>query len=165
MVNQGYGAECVWSVAQLGLIPGHSYRLYFMIHDGDQNKVGGDAGQGCTMALIGQPTDVPPVEPSEGRPVSFALMQNYPNPFRNSTLIRFAIPEASDVHIGVYSVSGQEVARLIDGRVEAGYQSVQWNATDRSGNTLPPGMYVYRMQARSVKTGEFYRSRKMVLIK
>jgi hypothetical protein len=48
----GYGAEVRWSVAALGLVPGHSYRLYFMIHDGDQNRVGGDAGQGCLNITV-----------------------------------------------------------------------------------------------------------------
>jgi hypothetical protein len=50
--NEGYGAEAVWNVAELGLIPGHTYRLYFMVHDGDQNKTGGDVGQGCTTIHI-----------------------------------------------------------------------------------------------------------------
>ena len=48
LTNQGYGAECVWFVNQLGLTPGHTYRLYFMVHDGDQNKTGGDVGHDCT---------------------------------------------------------------------------------------------------------------------
>jgi hypothetical protein len=47
--NEGYGAEIQWSLADLqsrGLvIPGHTYRFYVMVHDGDQNKSGGDAGQ------------------------------------------------------------------------------------------------------------------------
>ena len=50
--NEGYGAEIVWSVNQLGLIPGHTYRLQFMVHDGDQNKTGGDVGQNCTTIHI-----------------------------------------------------------------------------------------------------------------
>src|SRR6185369_8285620 len=50
--NEGYGAEAVWNVAELGLIPGHTYRLYFMVHDGDQNKTGGDVGQGCTTIHV-----------------------------------------------------------------------------------------------------------------
>ena len=33
--------------ASLNLIPGHLYRLYFMVHDGDQNHTGGDVGQDC----------------------------------------------------------------------------------------------------------------------
>jgi hypothetical protein len=44
---EGYGAEVRWDVNKLGLISGHQYRLYFMVHDGDQNKTGGDVGQAC----------------------------------------------------------------------------------------------------------------------
>ena len=46
--DEGYGAEIRWNVAQLSaLLPGHSYRFYFMVPDGDQNQNGGDCGQGC----------------------------------------------------------------------------------------------------------------------
>ena len=45
--NQGYGAECRWNISSLNLIPGHHYRLYFIVHDGDQNHSGGDSGQDC----------------------------------------------------------------------------------------------------------------------
>src|SRR5262245_22701866 len=53
LVNEGYGAEVRWDVDRLGLIPGHSYRLYFMVHDGDQNKSGGDVGHGCAILNVG----------------------------------------------------------------------------------------------------------------
>ncbi|HYL74919.1 MAG TPA: hypothetical protein VEU96_11985 [Bryobacteraceae bacterium] len=43
--NDGYGAEIVWNVGNL--LSGHTYRLQFMTHDGDQNKSGGDAGEAC----------------------------------------------------------------------------------------------------------------------
>jgi hypothetical protein len=45
--DQGYSTEIVWSAASLGLDPTHNYRLQFMVHDGDQNKTGGDVGQAC----------------------------------------------------------------------------------------------------------------------
>jgi hypothetical protein len=49
LTNEGYGAEIRWNLndlyAQGILIPGHTYRFYVIVHDGDQNKVGGDAGQ------------------------------------------------------------------------------------------------------------------------
>jgi hypothetical protein len=47
--NQGYGAEVRWNIndPDLGLISGHTYRFYVMVHDGDQNKDGGDVGQAC----------------------------------------------------------------------------------------------------------------------
>ena len=54
--NEGYGAEARWSVDSLitngTLQPGHSYRLEFMIHDGDQNKTGGDSGENCVNLRI-----------------------------------------------------------------------------------------------------------------
>ncbi len=45
--DEGYSAEVVWTIAGLGLIPNHNYRLQFMVHDGDMNKTGGDVGQAC----------------------------------------------------------------------------------------------------------------------
>jgi hypothetical protein len=29
------------------LVAGHRYRAQFIVHDGDQNKDGGDVGQAC----------------------------------------------------------------------------------------------------------------------
>jgi hypothetical protein len=48
--NEGFGAESRWNVA---LIPGHSYRLQVIVHDGDQNKVGGDSGEACVLFCAG----------------------------------------------------------------------------------------------------------------
>ncbi len=57
--NEGYGAEIAWDVNSLGLIPGHTYRLVFMVHDGDQNKTGGDVGETCTTIHIPDAQCVP----------------------------------------------------------------------------------------------------------
>lgn len=70
--NQGYGAEVRWDISQLHdengnpLQGGHTYRLYFIIHDGDQNKTGGDCGQGCTYVTIPEftPTPTPTASPT-----------------------------------------------------------------------------------------------------
>jgi len=48
--NEGFGAEARWNVA---LIPGHSYRIQVLVHDGDQNKVGGDSGEACVLFCAG----------------------------------------------------------------------------------------------------------------
>jgi len=52
LTDEGYGAEARWNVSSLGLKPGHYYRLEFMVHDGDQNKSGGDAGEACNTVLM-----------------------------------------------------------------------------------------------------------------
>jgi hypothetical protein len=43
--NLGFGAEARFVVS---LTAGHSYRLQVMVHDGDQNKAGGDSGEACS---------------------------------------------------------------------------------------------------------------------
>ena len=74
LTNQGYGAEVRWDISQLhddhnmALQAGHTYRLYFMVHDGDQNKTGGDSGQGCSYVTIplggATPTPTPTATPT-----------------------------------------------------------------------------------------------------
>jgi hypothetical protein len=54
LTNQGYGAEVRWKVSDLGLLAGHAYRVQVMVHDGDQNKSGGDAGEACMTVVIPQ---------------------------------------------------------------------------------------------------------------
>jgi Flp pilus assembly protein TadG len=50
--NEGYGAEATWKVSSLGLLPGHIYRIQFMVHDGDQHSTGGDVGEACMHVVI-----------------------------------------------------------------------------------------------------------------
>ena len=48
----GFGALIKWDVTTLGLLPGHTYRIQVMVHDGDQNKTGGDAGSMCATIYV-----------------------------------------------------------------------------------------------------------------
>jgi hypothetical protein len=50
LANEGYGAEVRWDVP---LAAGHSYRIQVMVHDGDQNKGGGDSGEACVIYCAG----------------------------------------------------------------------------------------------------------------
>ena len=50
-----YGAELIWNIDALGLDPAHRYRFQFIVHDGDQNKPGGDVGQACIIASAACP--------------------------------------------------------------------------------------------------------------
>ena len=43
--------------------PGHSYRLQVIVHDGDQNKPGGDCGEACIVFCAGGNTQTPPTCP------------------------------------------------------------------------------------------------------
>ncbi|MEZ4701271.1 MAG: PKD domain-containing protein [Rhodothermales bacterium] len=78
-------------------------------------------------------------------PVDFDLAQNYPNPFNPTTIIAYAVPEASDVTVKVFNMLGQEVATLATGHHEAGRYQVSFNASN-----LSAGIYLYTIKAGSV---------------
>jgi hypothetical protein len=52
--SEGYGAEVVWNVP---FTAGHSYRVQVLVHDGDQNKAGGDSGEACVLFCAGGDSD------------------------------------------------------------------------------------------------------------
>jgi hypothetical protein len=47
-IENEFSAEIIWNVNSLPLVSGHTYVVQFVLHDGDQNKNGGDLGIGCT---------------------------------------------------------------------------------------------------------------------
>ncbi len=83
-------------------------------------------------------------------PDGFALEQNYPNPFNPTTEISFGIPEAAEVKLAIYNLSGQLVRTLVSGQLQAGNHKVTWNATDDKGLRVATGIYLYVLKAGSV---------------
>ncbi len=88
-------------------------------------------------------------------PMQFLLSQNYPNPFNASTVIKYTLPQASDVTVDIFDLLGRRVETLMQGEQQAGYNQIIWNADDKSS-----GMYFYRIQA-----GDYAETKKMVLLK
>jgi PKD-like domain/FlgD Ig-like domain len=111
-----------------------------------------------------QSLEVP--QPAAALPIEFALQRIFPNPFRGSTVIRYALPEASSVSLKVFNVHGQHVATLVSGREGPGYRSVNWNARDRAGRQVPAGVYFYRLEATGLNSGASHvQLRKMLMLK
>ena len=55
------------------------------------------------------------------------------------------LPEATSWTLDIYSVGGQLVRRF-EGQVEgAEYVPVVWDGTNRNGEPVAPGVYLYRM--------------------
>jgi len=90
-----------------------------------------------------------------GHPAASRLEQNYPNPFNPSTTIRYQLPRRVHVSLTVFDLLGREVAVLADAFQDAGYKSVNFDATD-----LPSGVYFYRLTA-----GEFVETKRFILVK
>ena len=91
----------------------------------------------------------------EGAPVTFNLSQNVPNPFNPVTYIEYSIPAAGNVELVVYNSLGEEITKLVNGGVNAGYHKVAFD-----GSNLGSGIYFYRISANG-----FTEMKKMVLMK
>jgi len=96
------------------------------------------------------------VDLTDGRiPSSFALHENYPNPFNPTTTIKYDLADRSHVVLRVYDLLGREVAKLVDGLQEAGYKSLTFDA-----GGLASGLYFYGLNA-----GTFTDIKKMTVMK
>lgn len=88
-------------------------------------------------------------------PHMFSISQNYPNPFNASTIIRYALPHATHVNIGIFDILGRSVEIIVDKEQRAGYHQAVWNAVNR-----PSGIYFYTIEA-----ADKAETRKMILLK
>ena len=95
-------------------------------------------------------------------PASFKLEQNYPNPFNPTTIIRFGVPERSNVILKIYDILGSEVTTLVNEEMDAGWYERNFNAIG-----LSSGVYIYRLEAVSIaeQSEKFISIKKMLLIK
>ena len=92
----------------------------------------------------------------------FQLSQNYPNPFNPKTNIEFRIPDFAFVKLKVYDLLGKEVATLVNEYKSAGKYEVEFKA-----DNLLSGVYFYQLITLNTnrKTGEYVKTRKMLLMK
>ena len=88
-------------------------------------------------------------------PKSFALEQNFPNPFNPVTTIQYTLPKTDYTLLKVYDLLGREIATLAEGEIEAGTHTYQF-----SGANLASGVYLYR-----IISGNFVQTKKMILQK
>lgn len=93
-------------------------------------------------------------------PNSFALNQNYPNPFRGATNIPFDVSEDSEVSLTIYSINGQKVTEPI--RAQSFNAGTYDEEIDISH--LASGIYIYRLVAKSQADTKM-ESKKMTLVK
>ncbi len=73
-------------------------------------------------------------------PETTVTLGNYPNPFVETTSIRYDIHAPGHVRLDVYDLLGRRVVRLVDAFRTAGAYTATFRAED-----LPPATYVYRL--------------------
>jgi hypothetical protein len=164
-----------FSILMDGLEVGHDYNIdFYADHNGNGQYDPPPTDHAWRISVINIPGDVnqqfthntnftdiqwPPslsVKKEDGVIADeYQLMQNYPNPFNPTTTIKFAISEQSFVTLKIFDVIGNEIATLINERLESGLYETTFN-----GINLNSGVYFYSLQ-----TEKFIQTKKMILMK
>lgn len=93
-------------------------------------------------------------------PIANRLLQNAPNPFNPSTVIRFTLAKEAPTRLEVYDPMGRRVRTLVDARLPRGSHRVAWDGRDDQGRRLASGLYLYRLHS-----GSFSGIKKMLLLR
>ncbi|NNF59635.1 MAG: T9SS type A sorting domain-containing protein [Rhodothermaceae bacterium] len=119
--------------------------------------VGTSGGIRLTTSGGGFPVAVVANEPTEpvATPTTFALDQNYPNPFTGRTTLAYALDAPDRVTLIVYDLLGREIARLVDETQAPGRHTVPFEARD-----LASGVYLVRLHV-----GEQAATRRMMHVR
>jgi len=88
---------------------------------------------------------------------SFSL-NNYPNPFNNSTKIVYTLPEKAHVTLIITNLYGEVLRTVVNGDVSAGAHEVTVNASDLN---LSTGVYLYKIEVNG-ETNNFSQVNKMI---
>jgi len=66
----------------------------------------------------------------------------YPNPFRYQTVIDYQLPEATPLHLGIYTLSGQLIKIIKEEKLAPKGSNQIW----MDANELPDGLYLLMLK-------------------
>ncbi|HOV17230.1 MAG TPA: FlgD immunoglobulin-like domain containing protein [Candidatus Cloacimonadota bacterium] len=73
-------------------------------------------------------------------------LNNYPNPFNESTKIKYTLPMDGEVKLYIYNVRGQFIKKLVSNSQSKGEYQVNWNGDDQNGKKVSAGIYFCRLE-------------------
>ncbi len=76
--------------------------------------------------------------------ISNVSVNAYPNPFNNSTLLKYNLNADADVKIIIYDALGREIKMLIDEKQSTGAKQIEWSGTNNAGIKVERGIYFCR---------------------
>ena len=95
----------------------------------------------------------------------FKLFQNYPNPFNDHTTIKYYLPVDADIILSIYNLLGREVKILIYGTQQSGYHEVEWDGTNQASQSVPSGIYFYKLNTTANGKINAVQSKKLIYLK
>jgi len=110
------------------------------------DNAGADVGtlnEWCLRLTYGSPADAG----ADLLPLELDLAAIRPNPTTSSAVIRYALPAAGPVDLGIFDVSGRRVATLAAKPMTPGRHDAIWDGRDDAGRFVASGLYFCRLEA------------------
>jgi len=95
--------------------------------------------------LMSNPTIIVSLAENDLHSTNNYLLQNYPNPFSQNTVIEFSLVESQFVKLSVYNLLGQEVIMLLNNEMNAGVHEISVDVSQ-----LSEGDYIYQIESESL---------------
>jgi hypothetical protein len=87
------------------------------------------------------------------RPSMTSLSMPRPTPFRDATVLEFALARRGDMTLAVFGIDGRRVRTLASGARDAGVYRFVWDGRDEAGRDAPAGVYYVRLVSDDARLG------------
>ncbi|MBS1262619.1 MAG: Serine protease AprX [Calditrichaeota bacterium] len=158
----GFAPSGVYTVTgKVGIMPGlvvasDSFEMTKFEPWSPDGSVDDWSGSGLEFLAGGASTAADDIGATEAVPDRYELGDVYPNPFNASATVTVRLPDASQLIVEVYDVTGRLVRTLADGRFEAGAHALAFDGTE-----LASGVYFVR----AIVPRELSEIRKLTLLR
>jgi len=75
------------------------------------------------------------------------LLQNYPNPFVDKTVLSFKLTRSALVKINIYDMNGELVKNVINENKTSGQYEIEWDAKTKNNLSIKKGVYIAKIWA------------------
>jgi hypothetical protein len=100
---------------------------------------------GYFVVLTGERDWIVPVSRLKDKPDNLSLIQNFPNPFNNSTVIKYIVPKEDMISIKIFDINGKEVKLLSEKTQLPREYSIEWDGKNNMGKYVGSGTYFCRL--------------------
>jgi hypothetical protein len=123
------------SVLISGLTTGVTY--YFVIKSADERGNWSKLSNNAVRTLVTGTVGV-------GDGITLRFSAPFPNPCRDRASFSFGVPQAANVSVEAFDVTGRRVRTLASGNHEPGEGTMVWDLRDDEGRALGTGVYLVR---------------------
>ncbi len=140
------GTGQTWNLqfADIGATLDQEYTATLTLASTDEALPGATAASDLVVSLRAKPLSGTTGVPGGELPKALAFHSPRPNPLAREAVFAFDLPEAAQVSLAIYDLTGRRVANLVSGSLGPGRYQMPWRAVSESGPRVPGGLYFAR---------------------